>query len=147
MLDGFIARKTNTISFFGARLDSIADFIMIMVFIIFLYPILNLSSVIIFWIVVIGVIRITSCCVAFAKYKAFAMLHTYANKITGLLLFVFPFFINSKISLYIICTVATASATEELLIHLSSKKLNINRKSILDGGMKNEYKIRNPKRL
>lgn len=134
VLDGFIARKTNTASKFGARLDSIADFIMVTVLIILLYPIVDLSSDIVFWIVVIAVIRIVSICIAYIKHKTLAMLHTYANKLTGLLLFTFPFFINSQILLYIICIVATVSASEELLIQLSSKKLDMNRKSILSGG-------------
>ena len=31
MLDGFVARKTDTVSKFGARLDTIADFVFVVV--------------------------------------------------------------------------------------------------------------------
>ena len=31
MLDGFVARKTNTASRFGARLETIADFVLVVV--------------------------------------------------------------------------------------------------------------------
>ena len=41
MLDGYIARKTGTTSKLGEKLDSLADFIMITVLIIILYPIVN----------------------------------------------------------------------------------------------------------
>ena len=40
MLDGFVARKTDTVSKLGARLDTIADFVLVVVCLIKLLPIL-----------------------------------------------------------------------------------------------------------
>ncbi|WP_432409436.1 CDP-alcohol phosphatidyltransferase family protein [Wukongibacter sp. M2B1] len=134
IFDGYIARKTDTISKLGGKLDSVADLIMVMIVMIIIYPIINLTVQIIIWVVIIGIIRAISMIMVFVKYKTFGMLHTYSNKITGLILFIFPpllVFVQSDILLmYILCVVSSISAIEEFFIHLSSKELEINRKSI-----------------
>lgn len=133
VIDGYIARKTNTSSTLGAKLDSIADFVMVVVLIIVLYPLINLTNLIITWIAVIGMIKVSSMGVVYLKFKTFGILHTYGNKLTGLLLFAFPFTLaisQSSVPIYIICGFATISAVEELIIHLKSKELYLNRKSI-----------------
>lgn len=135
VLDGYIARKTDTTSKLGGNLDTIADFVMIMVLIIILYPIINPKVQIILWIVIIAIFRVVSVMIVFVKYKTFEIIHTYGNKITGLLLFTFTpllTLIQSDMLMYIICVVASISAIEELLIHLSSNELRINRKSIFE---------------
>ena len=136
IFDGYIARKTHTFSKLGEKLDSVADLIMVIVLMFILYPIINLTVEIIVWIVIIGIIRVISMIVVFVKYKTFEILHTYSNKITGLILFIFPLllvFVQSDVLLmYTLCTVASISAIEEFLIHLSSKELEINRKSIFE---------------
>lgn len=133
VFDGYIARKTNTTSKLGEKLDSLADLILVVVLIMVLFPIINLTKQIIVWVVIIGMVRVVSIVVVFIKYKKFAILHTYGNKITGLLLFAFPLsfdFSKSDVFIYIICVAASFSAIEELLIHLRSKELRANRKSI-----------------
>ena len=63
----------------------------------------------------------------------FAMLHSVLNKLTGFLIFLYPFsLLSAKINagLYFICLIASLSAIEELLIHLTTKELIVNRKSI-----------------
>lgn len=134
VLDGYIARKTGTESKLGQKLDSIADLIMVVVLIIVLYPTINPTIQIIVWIVIIGIIRVVSMTVVFVKYKTFEILHTYGNKITGLVLFALPLslaFAQSGVLMYIICVVASISAIEELFIHLSSNELRTDKKSIL----------------
>lgn len=129
MIDGFIARKTGTTSIIGEKLDSIADMIMIVVLLVILFPIINPSNKIIVWTVVIGIIRLTAMSAALIKYKTFASLHTYGNKITGLILFLLPIFISfihTDVVMYIICSVASISAVEELIIQLTSSKLQAN---------------------
>lgn len=133
MIDGFIARRTETTSILGEKLDSLADMIMIVVLLVVLFPIINPSKKIIIWTIVIGIIRLTAMGVAFIKYKTFASLHTYGNKITGLILFLFPIFISfihSNVLSNIICVVASISATEELVIQLTSRKLQVNIQSL-----------------
>lgn len=134
IIDGFIARKTGTTSRLGEKLDSIADMIMIGVLIFILYPIINPSTEILLWIISIAIIRLAAMGVALKKYRTFAFLHTYGNKITGILIFIFPIlliYINTTVLMYIICAAASISALEELTIELTSSELQANRKSIL----------------
>ncbi len=133
MLDGYIARKTGTTSRLGEKLDSFADFIMITVLIIILYPIVNPTVQILIWVILIGMIRLISVVVVFVKYKTFGMLHTYGNKITGFMLFLFPLVltvIRSNTLMNILCIAATVSAIEELAIDLLSNDFQANKKSI-----------------
>ena len=133
ILDALIARKTRTTSTLGAKLDSVADMIMVGVVLLLLYPIINPTIEIIIWIILIAIIRLSSMVVALKKYKTFASIHTYGNKITGIILFLFPIlfhYIHTIGLMYIICLIATLSAIEELIIHLISSHLELNRQSI-----------------
>ncbi|KAJ50720.1 CDP-diacylglycerol--glycerol-3-phosphate 3-phosphatidyltransferase [Clostridium tetanomorphum] len=133
IIDGFIARKIGTTSSFGAKLDSIGDMIMTAALLFLIYPILNLTTKIVIWIVIISIIRLSSMFVAMKKYKTFASIHTCGNKITGIVLFLFPIFIpyiNTNVLMHIICVVASISAMEELIIQLTSTKLELNKQSI-----------------
>lgn len=134
VLDGYIARKTNSTSKLGEKLDSIADLVLVITLIFIFYPIINLTIEAIIWISIIGSIRIISIIIIFIKYKMFGIIHTYGNKLTGIILLSFvPLLkiIESDILIYIICIVASISAIEELLINIISNNLEINRKSIL----------------
>lgn len=131
--DGYIARKNNTVSELGAKLDSIADLLMVMVMMTVIYPIISPTVQIITWIAIIGIVRLVSMLVVFMKYRTFGMLHTYCNKITGFILFILPFFltfIRLDVLTYIICILASISAIEELIIHIFSNELELNKKSI-----------------
>lgn len=133
IVDGFIARKTGAISSFGAKLDSLSDMIMAGVLLIVIYPIVNPTIEVIIWVVLTVIIRFLSMVTAFMKYKTFASIHTYANKITGIILFIFPMllpYINTTVLIYITCSAATLSAIEELIIQMTSKQLQLNKKSI-----------------
>ena len=50
MLDGFMARKTDTASELGARLDTIADFVFVAVCLIKLLPVLSIPAWLYGWI-------------------------------------------------------------------------------------------------
>lgn len=132
-LDGYVARKTGTVSKFGDNLDSIADFLMYAVLIGVLYQVLNLTMAMIVWVLGIAIVRILSMMVLLVKYKTFEMLHTYGNKMTGFILFVFILslaFGQPHWLFYLICSIASLSAIEELLINLFSAELQLNKKSL-----------------
>ncbi len=133
MLDGYVARKTGTTSKSGEKLDSIADLLMIFILIYILYPFIQLPLILYIWISVIIVIRVISIIVVFVKYRTFGISHTYANKATGFLLFLLPLFfvfIELDVLICILCVFGSASAIEELIIHLNSKDLDLNKGSI-----------------
>ncbi|WP_461613775.1 CDP-alcohol phosphatidyltransferase family protein [Clostridium sp. Marseille-QA1073] len=133
VLDGIIARKMNLVSKKGQVLDSIADFFMFIVFLFIFVPNLKFSLLGIYWVVIIAIIRFISLGVGFMHYKQLAFLHTYTNKLTGIVLFCFPF-IYVVLGLYtttiLVCFIASISAVEELIINIVSKKLCRDIKSI-----------------
>ena len=133
ILDGYIARRTKTQSIFGAKLDTAADIIMFAVIMYIFIPVITLSNTLIIWLLIILSIRIISIIIVYFKYKMFAILHTFSNKITGLLLFFIPIVIGSALEnfiIYFVCIIASVSAIEELVINILSKKMEVNIKNI-----------------
>lgn len=116
MIDGSIARKTNSSSKFGARLDSVADFVFVVACLVKLLPTMQIPSWLWIWIAVIAVIKIINVVSGFVCKKRFVVEHTIMNKVTGLLLFMLPLtlaFIDLKYSATVICCIATFAALQE----------------------------------
>jgi CDP-diacylglycerol--glycerol-3-phosphate 3-phosphatidyltransferase len=116
MLDGFVARKTHSQSEFGAKLDSISDLVFVAVCLIKLLPVLEFKTWIWIWIALIFAVKIFNVILGYAVEKKLVMLHTVANKITGLLLFLLPLFIGTEIiniAAILVCAVATFAAVQE----------------------------------
>jgi CDP-diacylglycerol--glycerol-3-phosphate 3-phosphatidyltransferase len=134
VLDGFLARKTNNQTTLGAKLDSIADFVMFSVILFTIFLVLG-EKIMLFlpFVLLITIIRISSLIYAACKYKSFVMLHTYLNKLTGLLIFIlFPImFITNNINYFwFIIIIAILSALEEFIVHTISPQYDVNKKSI-----------------
>ena len=116
MLDGTIARRTNTDSKFGARLDTIADFIFVAVSLTKVLPVMHIPKWLWLWIIVIAIIKISNVISGLICRKRLIVEHTIMNKLTGLLLFLLPltlYFVKLKYSAIIICAIATFSAIQE----------------------------------
>ena len=90
MVDGTIARKTNTVSEFGARLDTAADLLFTAVALLKILPVIQIQAWLLIWIVTIAVIKLFNLTWGFLRRKKIPSLHTIANKITGLCLFLLP---------------------------------------------------------
>ena len=137
VIDGYVARKTNTASRFGEILDSAADFLLVAVMGYIFIPLLVWEQWMLYWIGMVAVVRFTSLSVGFAKYRAFAFLHTYGNKATGIACACFPILyqvLGLGATAFILCVVANISAFEELLINIGARELNRNRKSVFENG-------------
>ena len=116
MIDGTIARKTNSTSKFGSRLDTVADLIFIVVSMIKLLPVIHIPGWLWIWGIVIAIIKIGNIILGYISEKQFISLHTIMNKITGLLLFLLPLtisFVELKYTAIVVCSVATLSAIQE----------------------------------
>ena len=116
ILDGRIARKTNTATKFGAKLDTFADIVFAAVVLIMLLPILKLPLWMIVWVGVIALIKLVNIVIGFIRQKEFISVHSVMNKVTGGLLFVFPLtltWIDLRYSAAVICAVATTAAVYE----------------------------------
>ena len=134
--DGFIARKMKTTSSFGAKLDSIADLLFYAVMLYRIFPILWRKLPGWIWYVVAGILilRFCSYLVAALKYKRFASLHTYLNKLTGFMIFSVPYLLDLPIIVAFcigVCVVAAIASGEELFLHLSSKEYDPTQKTLL----------------
>lgn len=116
MIDGTIARKTNAVSEFGSKLDTIADFVFVVVCLIKLLPLVHISVWLWIWIAVIAVIKATNLVWGFVCRKKLVDYHSVFNKATGLLLFLLPFTlqrVEPKYSFAVVCIIATIAAIQE----------------------------------
>ena len=116
MVDGTIARKTNSTGKFGSQLDTIADLVFVVVSMIRLLPAIYLPGWLWVWSGVIAVIKIVNIIWGFVSKKRFIALHTIMNKVTGLLLFLLPLtipFLELNYLAIAVCSIATLSAIQE----------------------------------
>ena len=116
MIDGTIARKTNSTSKFGSQLDTIADLVFVVVCLIKLLPELCIPGWLWIWSGVIAVIKTGNILLGYVTKKQFLSLHTIMNKVTGLLLFLLPLtisFVELKYTAIIVCSIATLAAVQE----------------------------------
>ena len=88
MLDGFLARRWGVESKFGARLDSLADFVFVIAVGYKLFQWLKLPTALWMMIGLIALIKVINAISSFVVKHRIAFLHTKANKLTGFLLFI-----------------------------------------------------------
>ena len=116
MIDGTIARKTNSTSRFGSQLDTIADLTFVVVSLFKVLPAIHIPGWLWIWGGVIAVIKISNIIWGYVSKKLFISLHTIMNKVTGLLLFLLPLtisFVKVKYIAIAVCSIATLSAIQE----------------------------------
>lgn len=133
ILDGSIARLTKHTSAFGAALDSIADFIFIMVMLYIMIPIIDIYAWIQLWLICISIVKLMSLLIGFARHHSLAFLHTYMNKFAGALLFAFPLlydWLGMSMTAILLCSISSIAAVEEMAINLTAKELSQDVKSI-----------------
>lgn len=116
MIDGTIARKTNTVSDLGSRLDTVADFVLTVASLVKLIPVLDIPTWIYIWVGIIAIIKIINTASGFIVQKRLVAVHSVMNKVTGLFLFILPLtvsIIDLKYSGAFVCALATFSAIQE----------------------------------
>ena len=116
MLDGYVARKTNTDSRIGAKIDTIADYVFVIVCLIKLLPVIRIPSWLYVWTGIIALIKVVNIISGFALQKTFMAIHSAMNKATGILLFLLPLMIPVlplKYYAFVVCAAATFAAIQE----------------------------------
>ncbi|MDY4785260.1 CDP-alcohol phosphatidyltransferase family protein [Pygmaiobacter massiliensis] len=133
VLDGVVARRLNQQTELGAKMDSFAD--IAFGFALFIFAVK--SKVLPRWIwmlaAIIFVLRVFAYGAGYYKYGTFSSLHTYLNKATGLLIFLFPvayMLFGMTATGLLVGALAFASAVEEFILTLKEPTLNRNRKSM-----------------
>ena len=116
VLDGIVARKWNLQSSFGEKLDTIADICFVGAILYKLLPAMQIPLWLWLWLGIIALLKFTNILHGFIRQKTFVAKHTVANKITGILLFLFPFslsFLPLEYSAIAVCSMATIAAIHE----------------------------------
>lgn len=116
MIDGAVARKSETASELGSKFDTVADCVLVVVCLIKLLPVLNIEAWMYIWIAIIAIIKIINIISGLVLHKRFVAVHSTMNKVTGFLLFVLPLtvrFVELRYSLMVVCSVATFAAIQE----------------------------------
>ena len=124
MIDGTVARRTNSASDFGARLDTISDFVFMFVALIKFVPHLHIPVWLWIWIGIIAMMKLGNAVWGFVRTKKLISPHTVLNKVMGLLLFLLPMtvsFIELTYILPFVCAVATTAAIHEVYVTYSEK--------------------------
>ena len=116
MVDGTIARKMGAISEFGAKLDTVADFLFVIASFVKLVPVIRIPVWIWIWAAVIAMGKLVTLVWGFTQMKQMPSLHTIANKATGLCLFLLPLtmsIVDPRYTAPVVCVIATISAIQE----------------------------------
>ena len=116
MADGVAARMTDTVSERGAKLDSVADLVFVAVCLVKILPALSISIWLWICIGIIAAVKLINLISGFICCGKPIFLHTKANKLTGLLLFLLPFaliFADPAAAAIPVCAVALFAAVQE----------------------------------
>ena len=125
MIDGTISRKTNSTSRFGSQLDTMADLVFVVLSLIKLLPVLHIPLWLWIWGGGIAVIKIGNILWGCICKKQFVSLHTIMNKVTGLILFLWPLtisFVELEYTGIVICSIATFAAVQESIYLITDKE-------------------------
>ena len=114
IVDGSLARKFHAESKAGAVLDSVADIVFVACCATRLLPVLEIPAWLWIWAGAIVIIKMVNQISALFVCKRFCFLHTVANKLTGLLLFLtVPALFWSIIPIAIVAAMATFASVQE----------------------------------
>ena len=116
MIDGAIARRTGAVSDFGARLDTVSDFVFMLVCGIKILPRVQIPVWLWVWAALIAFIKIFNITLVLIRKKKLMSIHSVLNKITGFALFLLPLtltFAEATYSVSAICALASVAAGQE----------------------------------
>ena len=126
MIDGTIARKTGTVSKFGARLDTISDLVFMLVCSIKILPLLHIPVWLWIWISLIALIKMLNIAFVLIDKKKLISIHSVLNKITGFTLFLLPLtlsFVDTTYSVATICVLATVAVIQEVYFIVKGREV------------------------
>lgn len=122
-IDGAVARKLGEETDFGAKLDTVSDFIFVSAVIIKLAGNVFVPVWLLIWIGLIIIIKVSNVIIGAIKYHKFVAVHSIMNKICGLIAFVSLLLIGwdcarqaKAVAAIFVCTIATTAAIHECYI-------------------------------
>lgn len=138
VLDGLLARRLHADGALGARMDSVADLLFTAAALLTLLPAAPWERWMLAWTAGIALLRLVTLCIGLRKYRALPFLHTWANKCTGVMLFLLPVLYALyygltattwkldvwTLGLWVLGVIASFASVEELIITVSRDTLN-----------------------
>ena len=124
--DGAIARKTHTESERGARLDSIADLLFFLVCAMKIVPLVRLGAWIWAWAAGIALIKTAGLLRQLARGGSPMPPHSVSNRLTGVLLFLWPLTIplaDVRYTAAAVCAAATWAAVQDRILWHRARKM------------------------
>lgn len=119
LTDGWVARKRNLASSFGAKLDTVADFVFVAAVLIKTLPALTVPGWLWIWVALIALLKLINLITSLVMFRRLVPMHTPMNKITGFLLFLLPFGVGRvpwqvlAAAVIVSCSAATFAAIQE----------------------------------
>lgn len=129
VLDGWLARHSGSETELGAKLDTAADAVFVVVVLIKIICAVHFPIWLLIWIAAIAIIKCVSAVSGYVMHKRFLSEHTVMNKICGALLFIIPLCIDNfprqSVTVLIIftCAAATFAAFQEGYYTLNGKEI------------------------
>lgn len=123
MVDGSIARKMGTVSSFGAKLDTVSDFVFMLASAIKVFSI-RFPLWLYIWAGIICCIKVVGIVLSLVKRKELPSVHCTENKIAGFVLFLMPLcvkIVDTWILGLLVCFVCSNAAIKELLYILKGE--------------------------
>lgn len=125
-LDGRLARRLHVASKAGASLDNIADYTLLVSTVTKVLPTLLLEVWALIWGICMLAAHVSSSVIAWIKYKRIVVLHTFANKLLGGVVYAIPLFAglgNHTLLITIVSGFMCFSVPEEIYLLLASNQL------------------------
>lgn len=119
VFDGIAARHSGAETKLGARLDTIADIIFLLIVLLKALPAIRIPAYLIVWIACIAVIKIINIISGFVIFKRFVPEHTPMNRLCGVIIFIIPLCIGALprqavlVLIILACVLATIAAVFE----------------------------------
>ena len=117
VLDGFAARRLHTESEKGAVLDSAADLLFALVYAVKILPHLHVPLWIWIWTALIAALKLTVILLRSRKARRLSIEHSFANRLTGVLVFLLPLSVriaDVKYGAALVCAAASFAALGEI---------------------------------
>lgn len=134
MIDGTIARKTNSSSFIGSVLDTVADVLLSLNIMKVAIISGELQGMLLIWLMLILAIGLISPVIAYIKFRKIYFVHSVLSKIVGGLIYFVPFtlyFNFFKSYLVFVLVMFSITVLQILVINILSEEADSDIKSLL----------------
>ena len=119
LLDGTVARRTDSETELGSKLDTAADWVFIITALVKVVPSLDIPLWLLIWVIAILIMKVVNVVYGFRLHGGFVAIHSTVNKIAGLLVFLYPFTVPYMAIVYpsvVLCAVASIATVQEFLL-------------------------------